>query len=186
MKSIITKSCSCFLLLLTIWACSSDPVLQEEVNSSSRENFIQKSGGVWNGIVGQEINGQYVVTADQGALKVYLQNILKREGISVSLQTIQIEKKIADNNPLDTAFMLIGSTSGIGNRDTSIGIMLTQGSSGFFISPTLNGGPQTSTSCRGCTSGCNLSYYTINGKKVPYCNENGCSIYNCEKSETEL
>lgn len=181
MKSIIIKSLSCLLLLVTLWSCSSDSALQEEVNAASRENFTKKNGAIWKGVIGEDRNGVYVITADPNALKSYLEDLLRKDGQNVVLDTLTIEKKIATNNPGDSAYMLIGSR-GSGSMSVSIGVMLTLNRYNFSMSTE----PRTSTSCRGCAEGCNLSYYTINGKKVPYCNENGCSSFNCEKSEIEL
>lgn len=182
MKSIIIKSLSCLLLVASLWSCSSDAALQEEVNASSRENFTKKNGSVWQGVIGEDRNGVYVITADTNALKLYLESLLKKDGQNVTIETLAIEKKTSGNNPADSAFMLIGSSRSIGGNSTSIGLMLSLARYNFTVSAE----PRTSTMCRGCTDGCNLSYYNINGKRVPYCNENGCSSYNCEKSEIEM
>jgi hypothetical protein len=165
-------------------ACSSDNSIKDD---GSRDGFNAKTGeNILDGVIGIERGSEYVITADANALTAALEDILESQGQPVTIKALEIRKLIASNNTNSEGLMLIGSTGNLGDRSTSIGIMLTKRPGGLYISDSPNGGPRTSTSCTGCAEGCNLMYYDINGRKVPYCQENGCPTYNCKKSETTI
>ena len=77
--------------------------------------------------------------------------------------------------------MLIGAD----DSRTSIGVWLITkaGNQAGAQELILDSGFTNSTSCTGCAQGCNLDYMTIDGKKVAFCNENGCN-YDCTKGES--
>lgn len=140
-----------------------------------------RGGSVWDGPIGKDYgDGVYVVTADEQMLIDDLQKVLRKEGYPAELRILEIVKKTASNDPNDEGFMLIGSDL----QGTSIGVWLELSQSTNSFTFVRQPGLSTSTTCTGCTSGCNLQYLTIDGKKVAYCNENGCT-YDCEKSESD-
>lgn len=188
MKKFFLKSLTCLLFLTTMISCSTDNVTQEQSNETSRDNLNKKGGSIWEGVIGVERDGQYVITADKEALMSYLEYLMKQDGDVVEFDTIDIEKLTATNDPANTAFMLIANGRVGGLPETiSTSIILTKGQFGFYLGAGLDvGDPITVTSCKGCSYGCNLRYYTIGKNQVPYCDENGCSRYNCTKRERPL
>ena len=166
------------LLALSMFAvsCSEESATEFNAPEASVEESMFARGVVWDGEIGVDVNGVYKITADQEALKADLNAIWKREGKSATVQTLEIVKLTASNDPGDTGFMLIGTDA----ARTSIGVWLTRTSNSTFINDDTF---QVSTSCEGCAQGCNLTYLTLNGKKVAFCNEMGCT-YDCTKTES--
>ncbi|RZJ64097.1 MAG: hypothetical protein EOO45_19245, partial [Flavobacterium sp.] len=169
MKKIILTAISCMLLALT--SCSEDTTTfsdtQESTNGISGNAY---RSGLLNGVVGEVINGEMVVTADKAVLLKDFEEMLYADGISTTLKTIEIVKKVAENDESDSAFMLVAS-----DKDgLSIGLWLTLNNNMFSRDRDLGTGDGTGTVCRGCATGCNLSYLKIDGKRIAYCNENGC------------
>ncbi len=182
MKKTILKTVSALFMVALVASCSTDAENEVVVNDNAAgEEFSTARGNVWDGVIGEEgAPGVYEVTADENALLDDLEDVLSKEGIPTNLRDLQIVEKTASNDPNDRGFFLIGSDY----QGTSIGVMLDKNASGeFYMSTGSKGLSSTSTSCRGCATGCNLSYLTVDGKKVPFCNENGC-INDCEKSES--
>src|SRR5690606_40385058 len=104
------------------------------------------------------------------------------QGIQTSLRTLVIDERAALNDPSDSAFVLIGSD----NDGISIGVFMEKSYSephNSFVFTVDRSLDFIRTTCKGCAQGCNLQYLTIDGKKIPICNENGC-YYNCEKIQT--
>lgn len=190
MKKVFLKSLTCLLFLATLISCSSDSVTQETSNKSVNNSINKKSGSIWEGVIGVERDGEYVITADQDALMSYFEYLLKEEGDIVEFDEIKIVKQTATNDPTDSAYMLIASSGKTGGglpEAVNIAVILTKGLNGFYLGAGLEvGDPIIVTSCRGCSYGCNLRYYTIGKHQVPYCDENGCSRYNCTKRERPL
>lgn len=193
MKKVFLKILTCLLFLATLISCSSDSdgVTQEQSSNKLTNNSInKKTGSIWEGIIGIERDGEYVITADQDALMSYFEYLMKEEGDIVELEEIKIEKQTATNDPNNTAYMLIASAGKSGGglpEAVNIAVILVKGPNGFYLGAGLEvGDPIIVTSCRGCSYGCNLRYYTIGKHQVPYCDENGCSRYNCTKRERPL
>jgi len=157
--------------------CSEESATDYNAAPAEEQNNLFGRSSVWNGVIGIEDNGLYKVTADEAALMADLETNLKREGHDTKLQTLEIVKKESANTPGDFGYMLVGADK----VRTSIGVWLVRSNNQF----TIDTGFTNSTSCTGCAMGCNLSYMTIDGKKLAYCNENGCD-YDCTKSETSV
>lgn len=169
------KTLACSVTMLFAVSCSND-------NNDAAVAFNQKNldaaadataVSVWDGEIGALRNGIYVITADEAQLMAELQDTLNKKGNKELLETLEILEKHDVNNPSDTAYMLIASNS----KGTSIGVLLKAAGSSQSLQLDNDLGFKA-TSCTGCVSGCNLSYLKIDGKNVPYCNENGC-IYDC-------
>ena len=176
----ITLICLFSFLLIGIMAACSSEAENEDVLLQQQDELVQlmRRGTIWDGLIGVDdgANG-YVIVADTLSLKADLEDQLRIEGNPTKLSTIAIVAKNAVNDPADTGYMLIAADS----AGQSIGVFLRLTNSRFYLDNEV----MTSTSCKGCATGCNLEYLNIEGKKVAYCNENGC-IYNCTKSETEF
>lgn len=150
-----------------------------ETNSGDLSKLASRSTE-WNGVIAVEVNGVYKIVADEAALIADFESTLKREGNSTKIVDISIVKLVSSNTPGDSGLMLVGSD---GVR-SSIGVWLTRSASqGGSTELILDSGFTKSTSCTGCAQGCNLDYLNIDGKKVAYCNENGCD-YDCTKGES--
>ena len=190
MKKVFLKSLTCLLFLATMISCSTDSTTQEPSNKSTTNSINKKSNSIWEGVIGIEEYGKYKITADEKALMSYLEYLMDQEGDDVTLEEINIVKQTATNDPTDTAYLLIASgRSGGGGlpEAVNIGLVLAKEQNTFYIGAGLDtGDPIIVTSCRGCSYGCNLRYYTIGKHQVPYCDENGCSRYNCTKRERPL
>lgn len=190
MKKIFLKSLACLLFLATMTSCSTDNTTQEVSNKSTTNSINKKNGSIWEGVIGVEENGKYLITADKKALMSYLEYLMDQEGDDVTLDDINIVKQTATNDPNDTAYLLIASgRSGGGGIPEAVSVgMILRGQNVFYLDGNIDSGgdPITVTSCRGCSYGCNLRYYTIGKHQVPYCDENGCSRYNCVKRERPL
>jgi hypothetical protein len=178
MKKILLKSIACLSLLILIGSCSNDENTAVDLNESASKSVTQKKASYWDGVLGVDRgSGVYQITVDPALIIADFENILQTQGTPASLNSLNIVRKVAANNSLDSGYMMIGSSS----SGTSIGVMLQQNGNSFYLDPGTGG--QKTTTCRGCATGCNLEYYNIDGKKIPYCNENGC-IYDCTKIET--
>lgn len=180
MKKNLLKALSALFAIGMIISCSSDAE-NDNVNtpSSASSASTARGGSVWSEVIGKDWgNGQYVITADENAILADLQVIIRKEGHLAELRSLEIVQKTATNDPADVGYMLIGSD----NQGTSIGVWMELQNDSFTL--IRQPGLSTSTTCTGCATGCNLQYLTIDGKKVAYCNENGC-IYDCEKSESD-
>jgi hypothetical protein len=165
------------LLALSMFAasCSEESATDFNATETSSKSSLTARGAVWDGEIGVDVGGVYKITADQEALKADLDAIWKREGKNTSVQTLEIVKLTASDNPADSGFMLVGTDA----ARTSIGVWLVRSNNSFLNDDSF----QVSTSCEGCAQGCNLTYLTLNGKKVAFCNENGCT-YDCTKTES--
>jgi len=163
------------LSMLFLVSCSEDSAVEYNNESSvaGTSNLAARSAA-WNGVIGIEENGVYKITADAAALKADLEDILRSQGYSVTLQSLKIVEKHAGNNTADIGYMLVGADM----QRTSIGLFLVKQNNQFSD---MNG-PRTT--CSGCPQGCNLSYLLIDGKKIAYCNENGCD-YDCTQSTAD-
>ena len=184
MKKLIFSGIA-FLALALIVSCSQDTemsnVAADEIESPyyAAPEYLSRAS-YWDGVIGEEVNGQYVITADTLAIKADFEEVLANQGRATTLQEIFIEGQTAVNDPTSKAYFLMG----IDKNGITIATMLEKQDFKFFLR-TDNGFAKTVT-CEGCLTGCNLAYMVINGKSVPYCNENGCSTYNCTKSESEF
>ncbi|MGQ2982756.1 hypothetical protein [Flavobacterium sp.] len=184
MKKSLLKTAACLLFVGSLISCSSESDIDLTTDASAIVPERENRSSVWNGIIGEDVGGgDYVITADSNSLLADLQDIINKEAVSfpTTLETIKIEVRTALNDPGHASHMLIATD----RRGTSIGVMLTRGSTGLLKLDESFGVTPKTVSCRGCASGCNLEYLYIDGKKVPICNENGC-ISDCTKSETEL
>ena len=180
MKKSILQFLSLFVCVI-FTACTEEPNASVQMNDEASD-LVAKSSTPWDGIIGIEKDGKFEIVADQNFLKADLEKTLQDQGTPARLTYLAIEEKIATNNPSDRGYMLIGGDA----NGTSIGVFLEKNfsqphNSHVFTIDRSSG--LTRTSCRGCAQGCNLQYLTIDGKKIPICNENGC-MYNCEKIET--
>lgn len=179
MKKNILKSLTLLLLIFT--ASCSDDTEAVIMNDEAAQEFTKKNGteSVWDGVIGEERDGAYEITADINVLKQSLEDILKIQESPTTLTSLSIQEKISVNDPSVTNYMLIGSDG----NGISIGVPLTKSVINGFT-PVFNASNnlRVSISCRGCAEGCNLQYMTIHGKHYPYCNENGC-YYNCRTIE---
>lgn len=170
----------CFFAVMLAASCSEESEIT--TNADNGDQFRSRNASwrnsAWDGIIGIERGGEYFVTADENALKADLETVLLEQGMDTEIVHLSIVAQRVVNDPSETAYVLLGRD--LNNR--SIGVLLDRQSNGFvLLEPLLT----VATSCSGCSSGCNLQYLLIDGKKVPYCNENGC-VYDCTKSETGL
>lgn len=180
MKKNLLQLLSALFAIGMIISCSSDAENDTTVNEGLSASTVSTArGSVWDGVIGEDWgNGRYVVTANEELILTDLQEIIEKEGHTAVLRNLEIVQKVATNDSGDRGFMLIGSD----NQGTSIGVWMELQNNNFTL--VRQPGLSTSTTCTGCATGCNLQYLTIDGKKVAYCNENGC-IYDCEKSESD-
>ena len=183
MKKITLKIVACLLFIAFLGACSNEDNNIIEDTATGHAFATAARSSLWDGIIGTSNgNSTYIITADRSAILADFEDVLRTEGTATSLQSLQIIKKVATNDPTDSAFMLIGTD----NIGISIGVMLSLDNGKFYLAnPSPGAGAASSVSCRGCTTGCNLEYVKMSGKKVPYCNENGCGEF-CTKSETSF
>jgi len=182
MKKTTLQIAACLLFIIFIGSCSNDDTSIVSDTATEDDFTTAARSTLWDGIIGTDNGaGVYQITADQTAIKADFEDVLKSEGTSTTLQTLQIVKKVATNDPADSGFMLIGGD----NAGISIGVMLEEKVGGNLYLENPLGGVANSTSCRGCTTGCNLEYIKLSGRKVAYCNENGCGEF-CEKTETSF
>lgn len=179
MKKNLLKALTALFAIGMIISCSTDAENDTTVNEGlSAPSTLRGGVSVWDDVIGKDWGeGMYVITADEQEILADLQTIIEKEGHTAELRSLEIVKKTATNDPSDEGYMLIGSD----NQGTSIGVWMQLQGNEFSL--VRQPGLSTSTTCTGCATGCNLQYLTIDGKKVAYCNENGCR-FDCEKSES--
>ena len=176
MKKIIFKSL-CFLLFVAFVAsCSSeDNDMQRDTSNAQAEATVLR------GRLGVERNGIAVLTADKVMLIKKLEAAALKGGDKISLTNIEIVRKTATNDGRVTLYMIVGTD----DEGVSVGMPVAHKRDGFYFDPIAGGGNDGGTTtvvCRGCATGCNLEFLLVQGKKLPYCNENGCGVY-CTKKE---
>jgi len=181
MKTITLKIFVSVMFLASVIACSSDSVSEENIDLTAPERLNRTS--VWDGEIGTITEeGGLELTANKEALITAFEDILIKQGNSARIENLEIVTKTATNDPFDKAYMVIGSN----NSDTSIGVVLVRSGGGASLVLDERFEKPKSVTCRGCATGCNLEYLnTTDGKRVPYCNVNGC-ISDCTKLETEV
>jgi hypothetical protein len=178
MRKKIFKTIACLCLVGLVWSCTTENDVQM---SSENGQVQQKSGSVLEGVIGVDrSNGVYEITVDESELLTEIDRLSAEDGNPVKFETVAIVKKTAVNNPSYQTFILLAGTGDIGTATTSIGIDLVDIGGGFHLQNPSAGGGST-TSCRGCASGCFLEYYEIDGHHLAYCDPYGCGA-NCEKT----
>jgi hypothetical protein len=187
MKNSLLKATAFIAATLVVTGCSND-TNDAGINSGNSAAVLSEEqvaedmnrAYYWQTDIGQEVDGEYIITADVNLLKADLEEVLANEGRATTLQDIFITGMVADNDPTDKGYFLIGSDK----NGQTISLQLEKQDTKFILYND-NGFVKT-VSCDGCVSGCNLSYLLINGKRVAYCQENGCSEYDCSKSESSF
>lgn len=185
MKKIILKGISFLFITAMIISCSEDSAATDEsvvvAGDDPAQNYAR--GTVWDEVLGiDNQNGTYSVVADKQLLIKDLQDVLDKGGMPTTLVDVIIVEKTAINDPSHKALMLVG----LDNQGTSIGLWLKRGTGVNEFQLVIDKSFElVAIACRGCTDGCNLQYLTIDGKKVAYCNENGCMI-DCDKLESSF
>ena len=168
---------ACFTLLVFVVSCSESEPANDSVLYNSNTAFSVKDGSVFDGVIGEVRSGANVVTAAPGPILQEFENALMSEGISDDMTTLTIVKKTATNNPAHQAYFLIASGTGY---TTTASVSLELNSNFFYAEKPANGDYQKII-CRGCAQGCLFSYLTIDGVKIPYCNELACNEYDCRE-----
>ncbi|OYQ43803.1 hypothetical protein CHU92_02950 [Flavobacterium cyanobacteriorum] len=184
MKKNITKGISFLFIAAMIISCSQESTATDESVVVAGDNPVQNyaRGSVWDDVLGiDNQDGTFSIVPDKQLLLKDMQDILDKGGMPTTLVDIIIVEKSAVNNPSDKALMIVG----LDNQGTSIGIWLRRAQQESFELVLDKTFDLIAIACRGCTDGCNLQYLTIDGKKVPYCNENGCMI-DCDKLESSF
>lgn len=173
-----------YLLLLAILpmaftSCSTDETLTTD-NPGNQHSALR--AGYWNGVIAIENpNGSFQFNVNPQLLKADLEEQLRIQGDTTTLETIAVVGKNATNDGTN-GYMLISSD----NRGLSIGVMLAKSASNELKLDFRLEDPDPSTiSCRGCATGCNLEYLNMPGGKVPYCNSNGCGEF-CQTKHTSF
>lgn len=185
MKRRLLKTTMAICILALTTSCTEDAANDyknsESTNIDGDYTAFEKSSrpDYWDGVIGEDINGTYVITIDETLVKKDLEEALKRTGKTTTLQTVEIVSKTASNDGSDIAFFLIGYD----NKGITISLMLDKRNNTFLLYN--NNGFVKTVTCEGCISGCNLQYLKVNGQRVAYCNENGC-VYDCSKTESEF
>lgn len=183
-KLLNTTAIICFLGVLI--GCTEDAATDSindnatEFNTNNAAAYEKSSRpDYWDGVIGEEVGGDYIITVDEELIKKDFEDALMRANKTTTIENVAIVAKTASNDDNDKAHFLIGTD----NKGLTIGLMLSKTGSSFILFKD-NGFVKTVT-CEGCISGCNLQYLTVNGQRVAYCNENGC-VYNCSKTESEF
>lgn len=182
MKNTLLKITAVLTVIFLMGACSTDETSVK--NDIDQNGTLLAKSSVWDGQLGVvNSSGQIKFSVNKNILLADFEAILADQGEPADLTQIFIELKKNETDPNDQTYVLIGSnTSGV-----SIGVMLKivdnynlflDDSNFSSVSEGL-----TSTTCRGCATGCNLSFIRLQGKKVFYCNENGCGEF-CTKNES--
>lgn len=173
MKRNILKTLVCLALIAFVGSCSSEDSVQ--MNNDAENAAFSAKSSVWDGVIGEDRSGTFYVTGNKAGMIADLEQSMADLGMPITISSLSIVEKTASNNANDKGHMLVA----VGSSNTSIGIMLSKTNNQFIIQR-----PQDQsfvrTVCRGCASGCNLSYYKIDDYRIPYCEENGC-VYDCEK-----
>lgn len=186
MKKNLLKSLCLFLVMLATVSCSDESNDAVQMNNASDFNVKNTEKDVWEGVIGV-VNGKNfeILPEKRDAIIAEFESILSSEGgDNVKLATLEIVEKPSTNSPGDLGYMIIGSN----NDGISIGKMVEKSFSedrNAFVF-TLFGGAsgRVSTSCWGCSRGCFLRHYRIDGQFIPYCDEGVCGYF-CTKKETE-
>lgn len=181
-KTFFKSIFSLFLLVAVVIACSDDTAMHElnnENNTNTTQAEFEARGSYWDGIIAYDRgNGNYEFAVDPQLLMDDMEDSLADKGITTTLLSLTIVEKTATNDPNNHGHMLIGTD----HAGVSIGYILELENSAFRIGKSLGSGTDKGISCKGCTDGCNIMYFThADGTKSPYCNENGCSTYDCKE-----
>lgn len=172
------------LLVAFTAACSNE---ESSIIPTEKDNAALLRTGrtspFWTGQIGRVMpDGSALLVVPEAQAKAELEYLLADQGMNTRLSYVTIEKKLDVNNDRDFTYALIGSD----NTGLSVGVMLSANANGslFYFDPNIGGGSGgghvTNVACRGCGTGCNLQYVKLDGKKIFYCNENGCGDW-CEK-----
>ncbi|MGV3460405.1 MAG: hypothetical protein ACO1N9_08130 [Flavobacterium sp.] len=156
-------------------ACSSDSAIDNTQDNTTEYAYRNNA---WEGEIGIERDGEYVITAHEPSLRADLEALLAEQGMETTLGTLTIIEKRLTNSTTEFAYVLIGTDA----YNRTVGVSLTKSNKSLALEDPLT---TVATTCSGCAQGCNLQYLLIDGQKVPYCNENGCD-YDCTKSESSL
>lgn len=185
MKKSTLKQLQLFLLLLLVAvSCSTEDTKtpSEEANLKNNDvaTAVAQQGSYWNGPIAEEKNGQYIFIVDTLLIKSDLEVVLNDMGFQTSIQELDIVDKVATNDSLSKTPFLIGKD----NNGVTIARMLKKVNYNLQVQRNdLN--MMVNITCTGCIDGCNIDYLHINGKSVPYCNENGCSRYDCSETRSD-
>jgi len=184
MKKNVLKSLACLMLICMAWSCSSESETVMSNQETTARDFREKSGeSIWDGEIGiVDEDGNFVITANQAVLYNEFAGMLEQKGNFTKLSSLNIQSRIADNDPSETGYFLIASGVDEDNMATSIGVMLTNMSGFFYLGTPSPEGDPLDVSCRGCGMGCFLKFYIIGKARVPYCDSAGCGPI-CEKQE---
>jgi hypothetical protein len=186
MKKTILKSLAGLFAILLMVSCSTEESssVMPETNAAATTLSTARGGSFLNGIIGVlNADGTTTITADEALVKRNFEAELLEMGIDTQINYIAIEKRNAVNDPNDIAYIFLGSDG----NGTSIGYMTTLAGGAGGVSNGGNfslddGDDSKPVSCRGCPTGCTLSYLIVQGHKFPYCNEGNCGI-DCVKRE---
>lgn len=185
MKKNLLKIVMVLAIIALAGSCSTDEAEVKNDNAAAlqQEAALAARGSFWDGQLGTvSSSGVTAFTVDPDLIKSDFEAILASENNATTLTSITIQLKKNVNDVSDQTYSIIGSNlSGI-----SIGVFLKARDNALFLDDPSFGSASdgfSSTTCRGCATGCNLSYVRIDGKKVYYCNENGCGEF-CTKNES--
>lgn len=185
MKKTLLKIVTVFAIIAFAGSCSTDEadINNDTAAQTKDDTTLAARGTFWTGQLGTVSNsGATAFTVDPALIKADFEAILASENNATTLTSITIQLKKNVNNLNDQTYTIIGSD----NTGISIGVFLLERNNSLYLDDqnfTGSGEGMSSTTCRGCATGCNLSYVKIDGKKVYYCNENGCGEF-CTKNES--
>jgi len=182
MKNNLLKTFACAFAVVLMASCSTeetDTIMPQASVKDQGANGGTPStarGSIWAGTLATiDAAGHITFVVDPELIIDDFNVSLREQGVPTQVTTVAIHEKIASNDPNVKAYMLIGSD----NNGTSIGVMLQRG--GYDISVDTEDGDKN-VSCRGCATGCNMSFLIVSGHKYPVCNTNGCGAF-CERRE---
>ena len=186
MKKNLLKSIACAFAVVLMASCSTeetDTIVPQNPQASSVKDSgtdgvtpSTARGSVWAGTIATlDAAGNATFTVDPELIIDDFNVSLRAQGVQAQVTTVAIEEKTATNDPTVKAYMVIGSDG----NGTSIGAMLQRGGNGLSLDSEAG---DKNVSCRGCATGCNMSFLIVSGHKYPYCNENGCGAF-CERRE---
>ncbi|TRW26407.1 hypothetical protein FMM05_03235 [Flavobacterium zepuense] len=186
MKKNLLKTLACAFAIALMASCSTeetDTIVPQSPQSTSVKDSgtdgvtpSTARGDVWAGTIATiDANGNVTFSVDPELLIDDLNVSLRQQGVQAEVTTVAIEEKTATNDPSVKAYMVIGSDG----NGTSIGVLLQRGGSSLSVDSEEG---DKNVSCRGCATGCNMSFLIVSGHKYPYCNENGCGAF-CERKE---
>ncbi|WP_116786897.1 hypothetical protein [Flavobacterium psychrotrophum] len=182
MKNTLLKITAVLAIIFLIGACSTDETSVK--NDAQQNGTLLAKGSIWEGALGTVNSvGQTKFAVNKNLLLADFESILADQGEPTDLTDIFFELKKNETDPDDQTYVLIGTNGG----GTSIGVMLKAvGASSLYLDDANFSSVSegfTSTTCRGCATGCNMAFIRLQGKKVFYCNENGCGEF-CTKNES--